>query len=59
MPRLSVPAHNCRSVPDRPTGRRGRRADPDDTRKPSWLQRRQALSYMEGVLVRLAVVSMY
>ena len=31
-------------------------ADPDDTRQPCWLERRQALSYMEAVLDRLAVV---
>jgi hypothetical protein len=26
--------------------------DPDDTRQPCWLERRQALSYMEAVLDR-------
>jgi hypothetical protein len=26
--------------------------DPDDTRQPCWLEKRQALSYMEGVLER-------
>ena len=26
--------------------------DPDDTRQPCWLEDRQALSYMEGVLAR-------
>jgi hypothetical protein len=26
--------------------------DPDDTRQPSWLEERQALSYMQGVLAR-------
>jgi len=31
-------------------------ADPEDTRQPCWLDRRQALSYMEAVLDRLAVV---
>jgi len=31
-------------------------AEPDDTRQPCWLERRQALSYMEGVLDRLAGV---
>ena len=31
-------------------------SDPDDTRQPCWLEQRQALSYMEGVLDRLAVV---
>ena len=31
-------------------------ADPDDTRQPCWLERRQALSYMEAELDRLAVV---
>jgi hypothetical protein len=31
-------------------------ADPDDTRQPCWLERRQALSYMEAVLDRAAVV---
>ena len=30
-------------------------ADPDDTRQPWWLERRQALSYMEGVLQRSTV----
>jgi hypothetical protein len=30
-------------------------ADPDDTRQPCWLERRQALSYMEGVLQRSIV----
>jgi hypothetical protein len=30
-------------------------ADPDDTRQPCWLERRQALSYMEAMLDRLAV----
>jgi hypothetical protein len=30
--------------------------DTDDTRQPCWLERRQALSYMEAVLDRLAVV---
>ena len=30
--------------------------DPDDTRQPCWLEKRQALSYMEGMLDRLAVV---
>jgi hypothetical protein len=29
--------------------------DPDDTRQPCWLERRQALSYMEGVLQRSTV----
>jgi hypothetical protein len=29
--------------------------DPDDTRQPCWLERRQALSYMEGVLQRSIV----
>jgi hypothetical protein len=29
-----------------------RLADPDDTRQPCWLERRQAISYMEGVLQR-------
>jgi hypothetical protein len=31
-------------------------ADPDDTRQPCWLERRQGLSYMEGALDRRAVV---
>ena len=31
-------------------------ADPDDTRQPCWLERRQAVSYKEAVLDRLAVV---
>jgi hypothetical protein len=31
-------------------------ADPDDTRQPCWLERRQAISYMDAVLDRLAVV---
>ena len=30
-------------------------SDPDDTRQPCWLERRQALSYMEGVLQRSTV----
>jgi hypothetical protein len=30
--------------------------DPDDTRQPCWLEERQALSYMQAVLDRLAVV---
>jgi hypothetical protein len=30
-------------------------ADPDDTRQPCWLERPQALSYMEGVLQRSIV----
>jgi hypothetical protein len=29
-------------------------ADPDDTRQPCWLERHQALSYMQGVLERNA-----
>ena len=29
--------------------------DPDDTRQPCWLKRRQAISYMEGVLQRSIV----
>lgn len=29
--------------------------DPDDTRQPCWLERQQALSYMEGVLQRSIV----
>jgi hypothetical protein len=29
--------------------------DQDDTRQPCWLERREALSYMEGVLQRLTV----
>jgi hypothetical protein len=29
--------------------------DPDDTRQPCWLERRQALFYMEGVLQRSIV----
>ena len=29
--------------------------DPGDTRQPCWLERRQALSYMEGVLQRSIV----
>ena len=31
-------------------------ADPDDTRQPCWLERCQAVSYMEAMLDRLAVV---
>jgi hypothetical protein len=31
-------------------------AGPDDTRQPCWLERRQALNYMAGVLDRLVVV---
>jgi hypothetical protein len=31
-------------------------ADPDDTRQPCWLERRQALSYMDDMLDRLAIV---
>ena len=27
-------------------------ADPGDTRQPCWLERRQALSYMDAVLAR-------
>ena len=29
--------------------------DPEDTRQPCWLERRQALSYMQGVLQRNVV----
>ena len=29
--------------------------DPDDTRQPCWLEQRQALSYLQGVLKRAAV----
>jgi hypothetical protein len=31
-------------------------ADADDTRQPSWLERRQAVSYMDDMLNRLAIV---
>jgi hypothetical protein len=31
-------------------------ADPGDTRQPCWLEQRQAVSYMEDMLDRLAVV---
>ena len=31
-------------------------ADPDDTRQPCWLERRQAVSYMDDMLDRLAIV---
>ncbi len=31
-------------------------ADPDDTRQPCWLERRQAIRYMEDMLDRLAIV---
>jgi hypothetical protein len=31
-------------------------ADPDDTRQPCWLERGDALSYMDDMLHRLAVV---
>ena len=30
-------------------------ADPEDTRQPCWLERRQAISYMQGVLRRVTV----
>jgi hypothetical protein len=31
--------------------------DPDDTRQPGWLERRQAISYMEGLLQREATTT--